>query len=163
VKLRPRARRLVFSSLARLLLLTTCVSLVSACARRSEEDSPERAVQEFIDHMQRVHGDPQKSKVAFDLLAAPAQANLVERAERASAAVGRVVKPEEMLAPSRFYLGFQPRSWSTEQGANWAVVTAEGESARERHQIRCVREGEQWKVVVELPELPPIERRAFGP
>lgn len=135
------------------------LAISSACAQRSEEDSPERVAQEFIDRMQRVHGDPQKSKAAFELLAAEARANLTERAERASAAVGRVVKPEEMLAPSRFYLSFQPRSWSTEQGAGWAVVTVVGESSGEQKQIRCLREDGEWKVVVDLPELPPIERR----
>lgn len=150
---RPRARDLCAWLAAGLL------AVGSACAQRSEEDSPERAAQEFIDRMQRVHGDPQKSKAAFELLAAEARANLTERAERASAAVGRVVKPEEMLAPSRFYLSFQPRSWSTEQGAGWAVVTAVGESPDEQKQIRCLRENGEWKVVVDLPELPPIERR----
>lgn len=131
----------------------------SACAQRSEEDSPERVAQEFIDRMQRVHGDPQRSKAAFDLLAAEARANLTERATRASAAVGRVVKPEEMLAPSRFYLSFQPRSWSSERGPGWAIVTVVGEAANEQKQIRCLREGDEWKVVVDLPELPPIEHR----
>lgn len=133
-----------------------------ACAQRSEEDSPERAVQEFIDRMQRVHGDAQRSKAAYDLLAAEARDNLAERAGRASDAVGRVVKPEEMLAPSRFYLSFQPRAWSAEQGPDWAIVTAEGESPRERQQIRCVREGGQWKVVLDLPGLPPVQRRTVG-
>jgi hypothetical protein len=116
-------------------------------------------VQEFIDRMQRVHGDTQKSKAAFDLLAAEARANLEERAARASAAIGRVVNPEEMLAPSRFYLGFQPRSWSVEKGAGWAVVTARGESPHEQEQIRCLRENDEWKVVVDFPSLPRIEHR----
>lgn len=139
--------------------LTVGLFAVSACAQRSDEDSPERVAQELIDRMQRVHGDPQKSKAAFDLLAAEARANLTERATRASAAVGRVVKPEEMLAPSRFYLSFQPRSWSSERGPGWAIVTVVGEEADEQKQIRCLREGDEWKVVVDLPELPPIEHR----
>ena len=109
--------------------------------------------------MQRVHGDVQKSRAAYELLALEDQAKLTERAARASAAMGRVVQPEEMLAPSRFYLGFQPRSWSAEQGPNWAVVTAEGESPRERKQIRCVRENERWRVLIDLPNLAPIEHR----
>jgi hypothetical protein len=130
-----------------------------ACAQHAEEGSPERAVQELIDRMQRVHGDVQKSKAAFDLLAAEARAKLEERAERASAAVGRVVKPEEMLAPSRFYLSFQPRTWSSRTGPGWAVVTVEGESAKERREVRCLEENGEWKVVLELPDLPPIEHR----
>jgi hypothetical protein len=156
---RPGARRLCISRLAATLCFGAFVGL-AACAQRSEGDSPERAAQEFIDRMQRVHGDVQKSKAAYELLASEAQANLVERAQRASATIGRVVAPEEMLAPSRFYLSFPPRSWSTERGAGWAIVTAEGEAPHERHQIRCVLENGRWKVVVDLPELPPIERRA---
>jgi hypothetical protein len=137
-------------------------ALTLGCAQHSDEGSPERAVQEFIDRMQRVHGDAQKSKAAYDLLASDARAKLAERAERASAAVGRVVKPEEMLAPSRFYLSFQPRTWSSREGPGWAVVTVEGESARERSEIRCLREQGEWKVVLDLPELPPLEHREVG-
>jgi hypothetical protein len=135
-----------------------CASL-SGCARQASDDTPERAVQEFVDRMQRVHGDSSKSKAAYELLAAPARANLEERAKRASAASGRTVTPAEMLAPSRFFLSFQPRSWNTERGTDWAVVTAEGESPSQRKQIRCVREQGHWKVVLDLPELPPLERR----
>ncbi len=136
--------------------------LCLACAQHAEEGSPERAVQEFIDRMQRVHGDAQKSKAAYDLLAAGARAKLEERAERASAAVGRVVKPEEMLAPSRFYLSFQPRVWSSRQGPGWAIVSVEGESAKERVTVRCLQENGEWKIVLDLPDLPPIERRELG-
>ena len=142
-------------------LLAALISLACAlvaCAER-DEDSPERAVQEFIDRMQRVHGDAEKSKTAFELLAREAQSNLEERAKRASSAVGQVVRPEEMLAPSRFYLSFTPRSWSTREGPGWAIVTAYGESPRERKEIRCLREGDRWKVVLDLPDLPPIEQR----
>lgn len=150
--LRQLARRTIGVALA------TCV-VGFACDTR-EEDSPERAVQKFIDRMQRVHGDPEKSRAALELLAADARANLEERAKRASAAVGQVVKPEEMLAPSRFYLAFTPRIWSARRGSGWAIVTVEGESPRERREIRCVLEDGRWKIVLDLPELPPVERRA---
>jgi hypothetical protein len=142
--------------------LFLAIAAALACAQHSDEGSPERVAREFIDRMQRVHGDAQKSKAAYDLLAAEARAKLEERAERASAAVGRVVKPEEMLAPSRFYLSFQPRTWSSREGPDWAVVTVEGESSHERSEIRCLREQGQWKVVLDLPDLPPLERREVG-
>ena len=119
-------------------------------------------MQEFAERMQRVHGDVQKAKAAYDLLAADARAKLQERAERASAAMGRVVRPEEMLAPSRFFLSFQPRAWSSREGPGWAIVTVEGESSRERQEIRCLRENGDWKVVLDLPELPPLERRELS-
>jgi hypothetical protein len=146
-------------SARRVLGLTALLGALLGCARQASDETPERAVQEFIDRMQRVHGDALKSKAAYELLAAPARANLEERARRASAAVGRNVTPEEMLAPSRFYLSFQPRTWTTERGADWAIVTAEGESASQRKQIRCVREQGHWKVIIDLPDLPPLERR----
>jgi hypothetical protein len=133
-----------------------------ACAQHAEDGSPERAVQEFVDRMQRVHGDAQKAKAAYDLLATEARAKLEERADRASAALGRVVRPEEMLAPSRFFLSFQPRAWSSREGPGWAIVSVEGESSRERREVRCLREGGEWKIVLELPDLPPIERRELG-
>jgi hypothetical protein len=144
----------------RVLRLTVALALACvACARQASDETPERTVQEFIDRMQRVHGDTFRSRAAYELLAAPARANLEERARRASAAVGRTVAPEEMLAPSRFYLSFQPRSWTTERGADWAIVTAVGESRSQRKQIRCVREQGRWRVVLDLPELPPLEHR----
>src|SRR5262245_14785758 len=145
-------RALVFAALV-------CCAGLCGCARQASDETPERAVQEFIDRMQRVHGDVLRSKDAYDLLAASARANLEERSRRASAALGRNVTPEEMLAPSRFYLSFQPRSWSTERGPDWAIVTAEGDSPSQRKQIRCVLEQGRWKVMVDLPELPPLERR----
>jgi hypothetical protein len=141
-------------------MLVLCASL--ACTQHAEDGSPERAVQEFIDRMQRVHGDVQKARAAYDMLSADARAKLDERADRASAAVGRVVRPEEMLAPSRFYLSFQPRTWSSREGPGWAIVSVEGESSRERREVRCLREGGEWKIVLDLPDLPPVERRELG-
>lgn len=146
----------------RLLPLLVAWSLAAGCAQHSEEGSPERAVQEFVERMQRVHGDPLKAKAAYELLAADARSKLEQRAERASAAVGRVVMPEEMLAPSRFFLSFEPRSWSSREGPGWAIVSVEGESSRERREIRCLRENGEWKVVLELPDLPPLERREIS-
>lgn len=136
-------------------LLTAC----AGCFGSADDQTPERAVQTFIDRMQQVHGDLDKATAAFELLAREARDNLAERAKRASAAAGRVVRPEEMLAPSRFHLAFQPRSWSSERGPNWAIVTAEGEGPRERREIRLLREEGAWKVVLELPPLPPVRYR----
>ena len=132
----------------------------ASCAEGSPGDTPERVVQQVIDRMQQVHGDVDKASAAYELFAADARRNLAERAERASAAAGRVVRPEEMLAPSRFHLGFQPRSWSTRRGARWAIVTVEGKGPRQRREVRLVREEGQWRVVLDLPELPPVQHRA---
>jgi hypothetical protein len=42
------------------------------------------------------------------------------------------------------------------------VVSVEGESARERREIRCLREHGEWRVVLELPDLPPLEHRQIS-
>jgi hypothetical protein len=153
------ASRLVVRAV--LALVACALSLGGAsCAESSQGDTPERVVQQVIDRMQQVHGDVDKASAAYELLAADARRNLAERAERASAAAGRVVRPEEMLAPSRCHLGFQPRSWSTRRGPRWAIVTVEGKGPRQRREVRLVREEGQWRVVLDLPELPPVQHRA---
>lgn len=118
---------------------------------------PERVVQAFIERMQSVHGDLRHSRAAYELLWSPAQENLQERAERASAVAGRMVEPEEMLVPSQFSLEFLPKSYVAKVHGNWAMVQVRGES--ESRDMRTVLEEGGWRIVVDLPELRPIERR----
>ncbi len=133
---------------------------VLGCEKESADERPERVVAEFVERMERVHGDPKAARAAYELLWAEGRNNLAERAKRASAVTGRKVAPEEMLAPTRFWLKFRPRRYSSRVQGNWAVVTVTGEAPRtQRHQIRCLMEDGRWKVVVELPLLPPIQRR----
>ena len=141
------------------LVLVGALLLSTGCREEADVDTPEQTVRAFIDRMQRVHGDPKKSRAAFELLSLAARDNLEQRAQRASAATGGTVRPEEMLAPSAFFLDFQPESWSTRSGRGWAVVTAAGKSPAQKREIRCVKEKGGWRVVLDLPELPPIEKR----
>jgi hypothetical protein len=136
------------------------MSVLAACRSQRVENSPDQVVEEFIDRMQRVHGDPKAARLAYELLWAEGKRNLSERAKRASAVTGRKVAPEEMLAPSRFTLRFKPTSYSAQIQGQWAVVTVAGEApAAPQSQVHCVLEDGQWRVALELPPLAPIQQR----
>jgi hypothetical protein len=143
-------------------LLLAASLLAAGCQGEAVDAQPARVVREFIERMQRVHGDPRAARAAYDLLWAEAKFNLGERAKRASALSGRKIAPEDMLAPSRFSLRFTPVKYDAEVSGDWAVVTVTGESPGQRHQIKCAREDGAWRVVLEVPPLPPIQRRADG-
>jgi hypothetical protein len=136
---------------------------LAGCQREPVDARPERAVEELFDRLRRVHGDPRASRAAYDLLWAEAKFNLGERAKRASALSGRKIAPEEMLAPSRFAPRFTPRHYSAGIHGDWALVTITGETAEQHHTVKCVREDGAWRVVLEIPPLPPIERRPDAP
>lgn len=132
----------------------------TACEAEANDTTPERVVQEFMDRMQRVHGDAHAARLAYELLWADARRNLAERAKRASAVAGREIAPEEMIAPSHFSLAYQPKKLTARTDGDWAEVTVLGESsANPPRTVKCVREDGHWRVVLELPPLPPIQRR----
>src|SRR5450432_113566 len=134
-----------------------------ACEAEAKDATPARVVQEFIERMQRVHGDPRAARLAYELLWVDARRNLAERAKRASAVAGREIAPEEMLAPSHFSLAYRPKKLTARTDGDWSEVTISGESsAAPTHVVKCVREDGHWRVVLELPPLPPIQRRPDG-
>lgn len=139
------------------------LSLLTGCESEASDSTPERVVQEFMDRMQRVHGDPHSARLAYELLWVEARRNLAERAKRASAVAGREIAPEEMIAPSHFTLAYRPKKLSAHTDGDWSEVTVSGDtSAAGTHVVKCVREDGHWRVVLELPLLPPIQRRPDG-
>ena len=134
----------------------------AGCEAEAKDSTPESVVLEFMDRMQRVHGDPRAAHLAYELLWVDAKRNLAERAKRASAVAGREIAPEEMLAPSHFSPVYWPKKLSARTDGDWSEVTVSGEANTEPRTIKCVREDGHWRVVLELPPLPPIQRRPDG-
>jgi hypothetical protein len=139
--------------------VATAVALGFGCQTSPADEGPEAVVEEFVLRMQRVHGDDKVARGAYDLLWGEAKRALAERAKRASDVAGREVAPQAMLAPSRFSLSFVPRRYDARIDGDWAIVTAIGETASQRHEVKCVREDGRWRVVLVIPPLPPIQRR----
>jgi hypothetical protein len=150
-------RRVSDSLVAHASLAALCLSLAGCRKDTADEGGPAWVVQRFVDRMGAVHGDPARAKEAYDLLWSRAQANLKERAERASALLGRLVEPQEMIAPSRFSLEFVPKEYHTQLHDGWAMVTVQSGSVS--RDVRCINEEGQWRVVLDLPPLRPIETR----
>ena len=142
-----------------LLLLTP---LVGGCEAEAKDATPEGAVQEFVERMQRVHGDPRTARLAYELLRVDARRNLAERAKRAGSVAGREVAPEDMLAPSHFALAFRPKKLVSRIDGDWAEVTVYGENPSLTRVVKCVLEDGHWRVALELPPLPAIQRRVDG-
>ncbi len=144
----------------RALGLAVLIATAAACEATPPDAHPETVVEEFISRMQRVHGDPVSGRAAYELMWSEAKQNLAERAKRASAVAGRKIGPEEMIAPSRFSMRFKPHHYQARIDGEWAVVTVTGEVAdTQRRDIKCVREDGHWRVVLELPPVPPIQKR----
>ena len=143
------------------LLATPLFAMLVGCEEEASDGEPERVVSEFIQRMQRVHGERKAARAAYDLLWSDARRNLAERAKRASDVAGREIAPEEMLPPSRFSLHHKPRHFDMRIDGDWAEVAVTGEDGAV-DRVKCVREDGKWRVVLELPPLPPIERRLDG-
>ena len=154
-----RPRRAMLALLAQAPLAIGLGAL--ACQGESSDVEPDRLVATFIERMQRVHGDRKMARAAYELLWSDARRNLAERAKRASDVAGRELAPEEMLPPSRFSLHHKPRRFDARIDADWAEVTVTSEDGAV-DRVKCVREDGNWRVVLELPPLPPIERRLDG-
>ena len=140
------------------LLIALTLSL-AGCGRRVPDATPDGAVRELVERLRRVHGDPADARAAYELLSKRTQANLGARAQRYSAASGKMIAPEAMLAPSRFLVRFEPQRYTAKISGPYALVDVTGLLDGERAQIACVFEDVAWRIELALPPLAPVQLR----
>jgi hypothetical protein len=130
------------------------------CTRKPADLTPDGAVRELLDRIDRTEADPAETHAVYELLSSRTKANLTERARRASTTSGREVPPEEMLAPGRFSLRFEPRKMHVRVADDRAVVDVVGiDPETDRAEVPCVLEDGRWRIEIPLPALTPMERR----
>ena len=149
-------------ALAASVALIALLGLVPACGKRAPNATPEGAVRDFVERMDRFQGDPAEAKAAYALLSEATQANLKARAERYSAASGKSIQPEAMIAPAAFLLRFQPQRYTATLAGAQARVRVSGLLPEDRAEVSCVYEGDGWKLELALPPPPPIQTRPFN-
>lgn len=155
-------RRWIDSRTGRLAEALFAISVASCggCSRSPPDASPEGTVRELLDRIGRIESNPAEAKVVFELLSSRTRANLTERAHRASTTSGREIPPEQMLAPGRFSLRFEPRQIHTRLLHDRAIVDMIGiDPATDHAEVPCVLEQGRWRVDIPLPPLAPPERR----
>jgi len=140
------------------------VLFAAACARKPPDLTPEGAVRELLERIERIEKrmetDPVEARAIYDLMSARTKSNLIERARRASTTSGREVPPEEMIAPGRFALRFEPRKWHARIADARAVVDVTGIAPEtDRAEVPCVLEEGRWRIEIPLPPLTPVEKR----
>lgn len=134
--------------------------MLAACSSQRVDDKPDTVVRELVEHLRGPVADPARLKSAYALLSKGAQENLQTRAERYTAASGKAIAPEAMLAPPGTSLPFEPRSYRVVRAdAASADVEISGLVEEERVVVHCVREGNAWRVELSLPPLAPMQFR----
>jgi hypothetical protein len=129
---------------------------VAACSRKPPEATPEGAVREFTERIKRTGTDSSAAKTAFDLLAKATRDNLSERAHRYTAASGKHIAPEEMLAPQSYIERFEPHEFKSRVVGSRALVTIKGATPEQTAEISCVFQDNGWRIELPIPDLMPV-------
>ena len=144
--LRPSARAGLF--------LVVVAATTPACGDEPSDDTPTGALLLFLDAMDRSSWDDGALEIAYGLLASDAREQLRARAERASSLSHREFEPWEMLPQGRFRRRFSARRGLRERiDGEHAVVTVLGSREGEHADVPLVREGEAWRVVLDIPAM----------
>lgn len=126
------------------------------CSRKPVNATPEGAVREFTERISRTGADPNAAKAAFDLLSKATQANLAERAARYTAASGKHIRPEEMIAPQSYIERFAAHEFKSKIVGSKALVTIVGAEPNQTAEIPCVLQDGVWMLELPLPVLMPV-------
>ena len=148
----------MFRSSARwsLAALSLSLLLISSCGSADADGNPADVLQHFLEAMDRSANNEAALKDAYALLDEHAQHELSARASRTSSLTGHVFAPWEMIAQGRFRLRFRPADHAELRASvhgDDAVVNVKGEDSRAHAAVPLVREGGQWRVKLELPEI----------
>jgi hypothetical protein len=134
-------------------LFMACSAGCSSSPAAGAQRTPSETLRQFLAAMDQSGSDDRALKVAFELLASPAQKALETRAARVKSLAGQSLEPWQMLAQGRFRLRFSPASRrgmrETIQGDK-ATVTVTGTGPDERADVPLVRENGQWRVSLQL-------------
>jgi hypothetical protein len=130
--------------------------LISACGSADADGNPADVLQHFLEAMDRSANNEAALKDAYALLDEHAQRELSARASRTSSLTGHVFAPWEMIAQGRFRLRFRPADHAELRASvkgDQAIVNVKGDDAHTHAAVPLVREGGQWRIKLELPEL----------
>lgn len=141
---------------ALLAVLLAVASNATGCSRKPVDATPEGAVREFTERIGRTGADPTAAKTAYELLSKATQENLTERARRYTAASGKHISPEEMIAPQSYLERFAPHEFKAKVVGARALVTVTGVDPEETAEIPCVFQEGGWRLELPLPVLVPV-------
>jgi hypothetical protein len=134
-------------------LFAACSAGCSSSPASGAQRTPSETLRQFLAAMDQSASDDRALRVAYQLLASPAQKVLETRAARVKSLAGQSLEPWQMLAQGRFRLRFSPASRrgmrETIEGDR-ATVTVTGTGPDEHADVPLVREEGEWRVALVL-------------
>ncbi len=125
------------------------VAIVAACGG-GPDSTPEGTVRELARLLAEEGWDPAAREKAFGLLDPRTRRELTRRAREASKAGGKALAAHEMIVPGGTTLRFEvTKVRVVDERVDRATVEVRG-ARREKAQLRLVREGDAWRVVLPL-------------
>lgn len=139
----------------RALLLWLVLSCFVGCGEAHDDATPTGALLMFLEAMDQAASDSNALERAYRLLDPAARAALTQRADKAETLAGHAYQPWEMLAEGRFRLRFAParHRMRAKIDGDKARVSVSDENGKQSVYVPLVREGEAWRVVLEVPPM----------